>query len=244
MGYEVNLANIAANITGSSPLSLSGVNVTASPTGGFTAMTATSVTVGGAKTTGWGSPGAQVGANTGGLEIQNGPLITNTILNSTYSPNKTIYVEAADKISTSYNSTGMMSYMYGLPNGGPSGTTVNLCYTSWSYGWLSDWCIIELFETYYLNGGYRRYQYYSGYQPTFAEITGYAFGATNMSLSNTWIGQYQNGTTGTPGTATDVTYWKGRLDITIPAYRGGYVKITTNHTPVNNMNSSYQIQFI
>lgn len=199
--------------------------------------------VGTASSSGWGN--STTGVNAGGVELGSGPLNTNYILSSTYSPSKTIYVEAPYHVSTSISPNGgLMSYVYRMPNGGPSGLSYSMCYTSWSYGWLQDFCIIEVFQDYYLNGGYRRYQYYSGYQPTFAEVTGYAHGATDISLSNTWIGQYQNGTTNTPGTATDVTYWKGRLDVSMPAYKGGFIRITTNKNPVQTMNSSYQMQFI
>lgn len=242
MTNAVNLANIAANISGVSPLSLSGVNVTGSPAGGFTAMTATSVTSGGAKTTGWGAPFSTVGQNTNGIEVNNGLMVSRSLVpTSLNGSGRAWYMENTYLGCTPDYPT--ISYSLTLGNGGPSGYTQDLCYQGFSYGWLGGFLTMEIFERYYLNTGYRKYIYYSGYNPTFAEVTGAAFGRTDMTLSSTDIGQYNNGTT-TPGTATDVTYWKKKLTITVPAYWGGYVRITTDYTPVTNLLSSYQIQLL
>lgn len=236
-GTGIDLATVPLAPLNASSGSFSGA--VSAPSATVTNINSTKIVTGTAA--GWGDPIASAGANAGGIDSNNGMLLSRYTLPSGLSPNKTIYPESP-YVAGSPVPNGLVSYTYGLPNGGPSGLTVQLCFLSFSYGWAQDWCVIELFQTYYLNTGYRRYTYYSGYQPIFAETTG-AFGRSDVSITNTWIGQYANGTTSTPSTATDASYWKGRVDVVIPSYWGGHVRVTTNHTPVATMNSSYQLQF-
>jgi hypothetical protein len=235
-----NAVKLAGLVTADSPI---GSAVIANAVNTATMVHTTGKLNVGSSTFSWSNPIAAVGQNAGGIVVaNNGVVVQRTTLPSSLSPSKTIYVSESNDTG-SYSGSGQLCYTYGLPNGGPSGQTVDLFYISFNNGWHNAFCTVEIFQSYYLNSGYRRYTYTSGYQPTFSETAG-SFGRNDISLTNTWIAQYNNNTTATPGTGVDSSYHKGICRVTIPSYWGGHVRVTTNHTPVQSMSNSYHIQFL
>jgi hypothetical protein len=123
-----------------------------------------------------------------------------------------------------------------LPNGGPSGKTdLELFEIGFNYGWSSGFYMVELYEAYYTNSGYKRYQFDGGYNPTFNLHQNY--GNNSISLNVLSEGTFQDGTSSVPSTATDGSYYRKTVRASYGAYHGGTVVLTVpswNELTLNN----------
>ena len=123
-----------------------------------------------------------------------------------------------------------------LPNGGPSGkTNLELFEIGFNYGWSGGFYMVELYQNYYTNSGYKRYQFDGGYNPTFNLHQNY--GNNGVALNVLSEGTFQDGTSSVPSTATDGSYYRKTVRASYGAYLGGMVVLTVpswNELTLNN----------
>ena len=135
-----------------------------------------------------------------------------------------------------------------LPNGGPSGkSNLELFEIGFNYGWSSGFYMVEVFETYYVNGGYKMYQFNGGYNPSFNLHMNYGNNAISLDVLSE--GTFANGTTGTSQSSTDNSYYRKTVRASYGAWHGGIVRVTipsycrfTDNG--SEVNSSYQIRLL
>ena len=112
-----------------------------------------------------------------------------------------------------------------LPNGGPSGKTdLEVFEIGFSNGWAGGFYLVELFETYYLNSGYKKYIFHTGYDPAFTLYENY--GRNDIALNVLTEGAFANGTETVPSTATDASYYRKTVRASYGAYWGGFIRLT------------------
>jgi len=112
-----------------------------------------------------------------------------------------------------------------LPNGGQNGkSNLELFEIGFNYGWNAGFYMVEVYEAYYTNSGYKRYQFNNGYNPSFDLHENY--GNNTISLNVLTEGTFQNGTSSVSSNATDASYYRKTVRASYAAYRGGLVVLT------------------
>ena len=121
--------------------------------------------------------------------------------------------------------TSYAQFVIELPNGGQSGqSNLEIFEIGFNYGWSGGFYMVELYENYYTNSGYKRYQFDGGYNPSFNLHQNY--GNNSIALNVLSEGTFQDGTSSVPSNATDGSYYRKTVRASYPAYRGGMVVLT------------------
>ena len=125
-------------------------------------------------------------------------------------------------------------------SGGASGkTNLELCEFGFNRGWDSKPIIVEVIQIGYLNGGYKKYLFHGGYDPSFTLYENY--GQNSISLNVLAEGPFQNGTSSVASSTVDASYYRKTVRATLGAYFSGVVIFTvpsfiklTNNAEVDN----------
>jgi len=116
-------------------------------------------------------------------------------------------------------------FVCNLPNGGSSGrSNLELFEIGFNYGWNGGFYMVELYENYYTNSGYKKYIFHGGYVPSFTLYENY--GNNNISLNSLSEGTFQDGTNTVPSTTVDQSYSRQTVRANYGAYTGGTIVLT------------------
>jgi hypothetical protein len=112
-----------------------------------------------------------------------------------------------------------------LPNGGPSGkSNLEIFEIGFNRGWSGGFYMVEVYESYYVNGGYKKYLFHGGYDPSFTLYENY--GNNSISLNVLSEGPFQDGTSSVSSSATDASYYRKTVRASYGAYFGGLIVLT------------------
>ena len=110
-------------------------------------------------------------------------------------------------------------------SGGVTGkTNLELFEIGFNNGWDSRFVMIEVYEMGYVNGGYKKYMFHSGYNPSFTLYENY--GNNSISLNVLAEGPFQNGTSTVSSSAVDGSYYRKTVRANLGAYFGGHIVVT------------------
>ena len=84
--------------------------------------------------------------------------------------------------------------------------------------------MVEVYENYYTNSGYKKYIFHGGYDPSFTLYQNY--GNNSISLNVLAEGPFQDGTSSVPSSQTDASYYRKTVRASYGAYFGGLIVLT------------------
>ncbi|UAW58997.1 hypothetical protein CRP212_gp31 [Roseobacter phage CRP-212] len=125
-------------------------------------------------------------------------------------------------------------------NGGSTGkTNLELFEVGFNRGWDNKPIMVEVYEKSYLNGGYKKYLFNGGYDPSFTLYENY--GNNSFALNVLAEGPFQNGTSSVASSTVDASYYRKTVRATMGAYWSAIVVVTipsymkiTNNAEVDN----------